>query len=486
MKYYKKLEKLMEKWSLLYGTSMILHWDSRTMMPKHSHLLRAEQISLLSTMQHEILASEEITELLNYIDTNMLNDWQKANIREICRLHTMATKVPVNLVNQLAQATIKCEKAWYTQANQTEQKSLEKSFAELISLTREMAYSLGDNLGISAYDALLEQHQPGLRDHSIKPIFNQIESFTTDLTSIRNNLKDEKNSWPKIPKDQQKKFAKQLMSEMEFDFTTGRFDESIHPFTGGIAGDIRIGSYFKPDNIILSISAIMHEVGHASYESRLPKQFSGQPVSDSRGMCIHEGIALLFEKQIGHSTEYLEYLSKKLTKQFGYFNHFNKENLLRYFNTIKRSGIRVSADDFTYPAHILIRYKIEKSLISGELSVKDLNNRWCELYNLYLGITPSIHEGPWQDIHWVIGYFGYFPCYLVGSVIASQLFNKAQEEIFIKDEINQGKFKKVQKWLNHKIYKKSSYFEFEDLIISSCGKPLNADDFINSLKKRLE
>nr|WP_275352994.1 hypothetical protein [Xenorhabdus bovienii] len=298
MKYYKKLEKLMEKWSSLYGASMILHWDKRTMMPIRSHLLRSEQISLLSTMQHEILASQEITELLNCIDITQLNDWQKANMREIYRLHTMATQLPENLVNRLTQATMKCEKVWHLQANQTNQQALEKSFEELIALTREMAYSFGDSLNISAYDALLEQHQPGLRDHFILPIFNQIESFTTNFTSIRSSLPKEKNNWPIIPKDQQQKFAKKLMSEMKFDFRTGRLDESVHPFTGGISGDIRVCSYFKPDNIILSISAIMHEMGHASYESRLPRQFRGQPVGDSRGMCIHEGIALLFEKKL--------------------------------------------------------------------------------------------------------------------------------------------------------------------------------------------
>ncbi|MBD2820732.1 carboxypeptidase M32 [Xenorhabdus sp. 42] len=484
MKYYKKLEILMNKWSSLYNANMMLHWDQRTMLPIRSHALRSEQISLLSTMQNEILASQEISELLSYIDIRILNDWQKSNIREIRRLHNMATKLPENLVNQLSKATMKCEKVWYIQANQTNPKSIEKYFHEVITLTREMAHSLGSSINISAYDALLEQHQPGLREHLITPILNQIESFSTSFASIRKILPEEKFTWPIISKDQQKKFARKLMSEMKFDFRKGRLDESHHPFTGGISGDIRVCSYFKPNNIILGISAIMHEMGHASYESRLPRKFRGQPVGDSRGMCIHEGIALLFEKQIGHSSEYLEYLSKKLKHKFGYPNHFNKENLLHYFNTIKRSGVRVSSDDFTYPAHIIIRYKIEKELISGDLSVKNLNDRWHDLYNLYLGITPSAHEGPWQDIHWAAGYFGYFPCYLIGNVIAAQLFNNAGKEFEIKSEINQGKFDEIQKWLTEKVYMKSSFYEFEDLITSSCGKTLNADDFIENLKER--
>ncbi|WP_338804314.1 carboxypeptidase M32 [Xenorhabdus griffiniae] len=485
MKYYRKLEKLMNKWSLLYGASMILQWDSRTMIPKRSHLLRSEQISLLSTMQYEILASDEIIELLNYIDNSILNDWQKANIREIFRLHNIAKKLPKNIINKLAKETAKCEKHWRVRTNQYDQEYLEKYFEEVVILTREMAFLLGDGLGLSAYDVLLEQQQPGLRDDLIVPIFNQIELFTKDFLSIRKNLVEEKDNWPVIPVNQQIKFIKELMSEMRFDFSTGRLDESTHPFTGGISGDIRICSYFKPDDIILSISAIMHEMGHASYESRLPKKLRGQPVSDSRGMCFHEGIALFFEKQIGHSKEYLEYLSEILEKEFGYLKYFNKDNLKNNFNKIKRSGIRVSADDFTYPAHIIIRYKIEKELISGNLSVKELNDRWRYLYNLYLGITPHSYEGPWQDIHWAIGLFGYFPCYLIGGVISAQLFNKAQKEILIKKEISQGKFNKIQKWLGEKIYSKGSYFDFEDLIISSCGQSLSANDFINNLVERL-
>jgi carboxypeptidase Taq len=485
MKYYKKLEKLINKWSLLYDSNMILQWDSRIMMPERSHLIRSEQISLLSTLQHEILASDEIVELINCIDMRILNDWQRANIREIYRLHTMATKVSQKLATRLVKETAKCEKYWHTRTDQFNQERLEKYFEEVLILTREVAFFLGNDLGLSTYDALLEQHQPGLRDNLINPIFNQIELFTNSLVPIRKKIPEEKIKWPIISKDQQIKFIKKLMTEMKFDFSTGRLDESTHPFTGGIPSDIRITSYFKPDNIMLSISAIMHEIGHASYESRLPKKFRGQPVGDSRGMCFHEAIALFFEKQIGHSEEYLKYLSENISKEFGYLNYFNKEKLKNSFNGIRKSGIRVSADDFSYPAHIIIRYKIEKELISGKLSVKNLNQRWHDLYDSHLGITPSLDQGPWQDIHWAIGLLGYFPCYLIGNIISAQLFNKAQDEILIKNEIYKGKFNKIQKWLDEKIYKKGSYLEFEDLITSSCGKSLCANDFINNLSKRL-
>ncbi|KOY60642.1 carboxypeptidase M32 [Photorhabdus heterorhabditis] len=483
---YQQLTDLMVKWSSLYGAYAILNWDKATMMPKGSHSLRAEQMSVLSTMQHEIIASQEIAELLDRIDITVLNDWQKANIREIHRLHIMAIATSPTLTSRLTRAAVKCEEAWYAQANEINQQSLEQNFEELLALTREMASSLGEKLGISSYDALLEQHQPGLRAESVDAIFSKIEPFTSRLVATIKDSPKQQTIWPRISKNQQKKFANTLMVNMEFDFNTGRLDESRHPFTGGLTGDIRVCSYFKPENILLSISALMHETGHASYEARLPKQHLGQPVSDSRGMCIHESLALLFERQVGHSNSYLGYLAKQLENNFGYADYFNKERLCEHFNTIHTNGIRVTADDFTYPAHILIRYKIENELLSGELSAKHLKGRWQELFELYFGISPSPHEGPWQDIHWAIGYFGYFPCYLMGAVISAQLFNNARKNPSIEMELSRGKFSSLLQWLDKKIYRQGCYHEFEDLVIASCGVKLSADDFIKNLERRLK
>ncbi|WP_445374345.1 carboxypeptidase M32 [Photorhabdus tasmaniensis] len=486
MNAYRQLTNLMTKWTSLYGTSAVLNWDKATMMPRGSHSLRAEQMSVLSTMQHEIISSQEVAELLAHTDNTVLNDWQKSNIREIHRLHIMATATSPALTGKLTLATVKCEEAWYMQANETNQQSLEQNFEELLALTREMASSLGEKLGISSYDALLEQHQPGLRAESVDAVFSKIEPFTSSLVTTIKGSPKQQNIWPRVSKSQQKKFAKALMVNMEFDFSTGRLDESHHPFTGGVTGDVRVCSYFKPENILLSISALMHETGHASYEARLPKQHFGQPVSDSRGMCIHESLALLFERQVGHSNAYLEYLAKQLESNFGHVDYFNKERLYEHFNTIHTDGIRVTADDFTYPAHILIRYKIEKELLSGELPVKKLKSRWQELFELYLGINPSPHEGPWQDIHWAVGYFGYFPCYLMGAVISAQLFNKVRKDHSIEMELSRGKFSSLLQWLDEKIYRQGCYHEFKELIVAACGIELNADDFIENLKRRLK
>ncbi|WP_229001729.1 hypothetical protein [Photorhabdus aegyptia] len=217
-----------------------------------------------------------------------------------------------------------------------------------------------------------------------------------------------------------------------------------------------------------------------------PKQHPGQPVSDSRGMCIYEGLALLFERQVGHSNAYLGYLATQLESKFGYVDYFNKERLCEYFNTIHTGGIRVTANDFTYPAHILIRYKIEKELLSGELPIKQLKGRWQELFEQYLGISPLPHEGPWQDIHWAVGYFGYLPCYLIGEIISAQLFNKARENPLIEMELSRGKFNRLIQWLDEKIYKQGCYYEFKELIIAACEVELNANDFIENLEKRLK
>ncbi len=83
---------------------------------------------------------------------------------------------------------------------------------------------------------------------------------------------------------------------------------------------------------------------------------------------------------------------------------------------VKPGFIRVDADEVSYPAHVILRYEIERALIDGEIEVDDIPSLWDEKMQHWLGLstTGNYRDGCMQDIHWTDGGFGYFPSYTLG------------------------------------------------------------------------
>ena len=50
---------------------------------------------------------------------------------------------------------------------------------------------------------------------------------------------------------------------------------------------------------------------------------------------------------------------------------------------------RVEADEATYNLHILLRFDLERPLISGDLQPADVPGVWNETFTKYFGITPG-------------------------------------------------------------------------------------------------
>ena len=223
----------------------------------------------------------------------------------------------------------------------------------------------------------------------------------------------------------QRQLAVEVMKAIGFPFDRGRLDESEHPFTGGVPGDIRITTRFSPTDPLTGLMGVLHETGHAMYDVGLPEAWRGQPVGRDRGMAMQESQSLLLEMLIGRNRPFLRYLKPLLDKAFGAAGgpasgpEWEVENLYRLLIRVRRSLIRVDADEVTYPVHIMLRYEIENEILKGELKIKDLPEAWNARMQDRLGVRPANDaEGCLQDVHWAVGSFGYFPSYAIGAVIA--------------------------------------------------------------------
>jgi carboxypeptidase Taq len=238
-----------------------------------------------------------------------------------------------------------------------------------------------------------------------------------------------------------------------------------------------------------ALFGVIHETGHARYEQNLPQQWAGLPVGEARSMGVHESQSLFFEMQLARSPEFTRLLAPLATKLLGREQDaaFSEANLYALNTRMKRDFIRVDADELTYPAHVILRYEIERALIEGYIEVDDIPGLWNEKMQAYLGLSTdgNYRNGCMQDIHWAGGSFGYFPSYTLGAIYAAQEFSAADRAIpQLREKIAAGQMNELFQWLNDNIWSKASLLSTDDLMIAATGEPLNARHFKAHLERR--
>jgi carboxypeptidase Taq len=277
------------------------------------------------------------------------------------------------------------------------------------------------------------------------------------------------------------------MKLLGFDFAAGRLDESMHPFTGGIPEDVRITTRYREDEFDQSLMGSIHETGHARYEQNLPREWLGQPIGVARSYGIHESQSLSFEMQLARSAAFVNLLSPMLTKSLGDGQAFTAANLLRLLTRVKPGFIRTQADEVTYPAHIILRYEIERALIEGVIEAEDIPALWDEKMQTLLGLDTrgNYRDGCMQDVHWTEGAFGYFPSYTLGAMYAAQWFAAMRRETPDLDaRIAAGDLTAVFDWLGRNIWSQASRWETPELVRRAAGEPLNPAYLRAHLEKR--
>jgi carboxypeptidase Taq len=479
---YQQLEQEFRRLHAFRSGASILRWDSAVMMPRGSSDLRGEQLAALETESHALLTSPRVSRLIARAEANIagLEDWQSANLREMRRERDHAIATPQNLVSRLAKATARAEVKWVEAKQKSDFAIFAPHLEEVVNLLRDKAGLLGKALNLDPYDALADEFSPGMTSAEIDAIFTTLGrrlpgliQEVIDLQARRPPLEITGRYTP----SKQRQLAVEVMKAIGFPFDRGRLDESEHPFTGGVPGDIRITTRFSATDPLSGLMGVLHETGHAMYDIGLPEAWRGQPVGRDRGMAMQESQSLLLEMLIGRNRPFLRYMKPLLDKVFGASGpEWEVENLYRLLIRVRRSLIRVDADEVTYPVHIMLRYELENEILKGELKVKDLPEAWNARIQDRLGVRPSNDaEGCLQDVHWAVGSFGYFPSYAMGAVIAGQLYESLRaERPELDDEIAAGQFTGLFDWLRTNVHGVAATVSMPELIRNATGKPLSA------------
>jgi len=487
---YRKLEKKFKRISNLSDALALLSWDSQTIMPSGASEVRAEQLATLSVLRHEEVTSNLISDLLAKIDSEVLTGWQRANVREIERVHKNATALSPEIIDAHSRARHNCETVWRTARRDNRFDLVVDPLGELLEITKEIAAVKADKFNMQPYDALLDEYEPGAKAENLDTIFNYLEPKLIQLLEsvLEQQKKTEYAVIPfQVTESKQKKLGLKLMAQQGFNFQKGRLDKSAHPFSGGIPDDVRITTRYDEQDWASSLMGVIHETGHALYEQGLPKKWRGQPVGDARGMVLHESQSLTLEMQACRSREFFEFLAPVIADEFDVSGkEWSASALHQKCLRITPNFIRVDADELTYPLHVILRYRLEQSLLSGDLSVKELPLAWNDMFMKSFGFRPTNdRDGCLQDIHWYDGAFGYFPTYTLGAMAAAQLFSAAVKvESKILSKLKQGDFSDLLVWLREHVHSWGSYYSTDEIMERATGSPLDPSFYISHLKSR--
>lgn len=488
MSAFKKLVEHSQKCSRFQHLSAICGWDAASMMPAGGNQARSEAMAELSVHIHGLMTQPQLADWIADAENENLNAEQKSSLREIKRQWQQANLLPEKLVQAKSLAGSKCEHAWRTQRGENDWVGFEKNWREVVELSREEAQIRADAAGLTPYDAMLDIYEPGTSSASLDALFSDVKTWLPGLI----DQVIEKQSTEQLiaptghyPTDKQKALGLEVMKLLKFDFEHGRLDESVHPFCGGVPSDVRITTRYDESEFVQSLMGIVHETGHARYEQGLPKALAGTPAGEARSMGIHESQSLFFEMQVGRSDAFIAHLARMAGNQFS-GPEFEQENFKKIYTRVKKDFIRVDADELTYPAHVILRYEIERDLINGDIKHTDVPELWNQKMQDYLGLSTqgNFTNGCMQDIHWTDGAFGYFPSYTLGAMYAAQFMAAMKQTVDVDQVIQSGDLTPIFSWLESNIWSKGSLLTTDELVKGATGETLNAKFFQDHLKAR--
>jgi carboxypeptidase Taq len=486
---YQRLKGRFARIAILGEAQAMLHWDASAVMPPGGAAARGEQLATLAGLSHELMIDPALAADLGEAEAS--GAWDVANLALMREAQRRATALPTDLVEAAARANAACETVWREARAASDFRRVAPYLAEVVKLQRETAAALSVATGLSPYDSLMQGFQRGIGTADVEPIFEAYEAFLRDALPRAEQRQTERPAAiePQGPfaVAAQQALCREMAQRAGLDFAHARLDESLHPFCGGTPSDVRITTRYEPGAFSQALLGVLHETGHALYERGLPPAHARQPVGEAAGMAAHESQSLIIEMQASRSDAFLGFLGPRLHAAFGGdAAAYAPENLARLWRRVARGFIRVEADELTYPAHVILRFRLERALISGDLAVADLPGAWNEGFARLLGLTPPDDaRGCLQDIHWYDGAFGYFPSYTLGAMAAAQLMRAARIAVPGLDEaLGRGDMAPLLGWLRMRVHGQGSRLGFQDLLREATGKPLDPADFAAHLAER--
>jgi len=491
-----KLEELKKRFAVvndLQRAAAVLGWDQQTYMPPRGASARAEQLATLQKLAHEHFIADENGALLNDLAASAAqlpyDSDDTSLIRVTKRDYDQAKRVPPALVEEMARVASLAFEAWHQARAESNFKLFQPHLEKNVALRIQLANYLGYTDRI--YDALLDQYEPQMTTAQVEAIFAPLKKEIVALVrkiAHKADAVDAAVLHREYAEQTQWDFGVQVIKRIGFDFERARQDKSAHPFTTSFAlDDVRITTRLSKNFLPSALFGTIHETGHALYDLGGRAELDRTPLAGGASLGAHESQSRLWENVVGRSRGFWQFWFPRLRETFpAQLADQTAESFYRAVNKIAPSFIRVEADEVTYGLHIMLRFEMENALVEGRLQVADVPEAWNAKMKEYLGIVPPDDaRGCLQDVHWSYGDLGYFATYLLGSMFAVQLYDKATRDVpAIPEQIARGEFGALLGWLRQNVHTHGRKFTLDELARRVTGEPLQSRSYVAYLKKK--
>lgn len=485
-----QLADFQSKMSAFNHAMSIIHYDAATVAPKGTAMNRAHTLSVLSEESYKLSTGEETVALLEYLDCHKteLSFAEARQVELLIKSIKDMQKIPMDEYVEYQKLLVEADDVWH-KAKETSNFSLFEPVLEKIFETnkRFASYIAPEK---NPYDYWLNEFEEGLSMEICDKFFSQVRSRLVPLIEKVRHTEQVSNDilHGDFNPSAQEKLAYYLMKVIGLDLDMVGLGTTEHPFTTSLGShfDERITTHYYPEDFSYSMFSVIHEGGHALYDTGSADELAYTVLDGGVSMGIHESQSRFYENILGRSKAFTSYVFPKVQECFPQLSEYNADDFYKAVNRVEPSLIRTEADEVTYCLHVMIRYEIEKRVMAGELKIHDLPSEWNRLYKEYLGVdVPNDKMGVLQDSHWSGGAIGYFPSYALGSAYGAQFLRKMKESVDVDNDISEGKFDSINKWNRENIWKHGCLYKPNELLKRVLGEEFNPEIYLDYLEEKV-
>lgn len=492
--YIKIYESYRKKLKAYNYFGWLMSWDQETEAPDLSIEYRTKQFEVMAEEMYKIESAPEYLDAIDqlYAHLDELTDPDlKTEIKRMYKQIRVIKLVPKDELIAHQVLVSQASHIWAKAKNENNFEMFRPTLEKIITYDQKLVKYL-ETPELKGYDILLDEFEEGFTMKEYDLFFNTLKEelvpFVKEVTS-RKVKYSRKLTHGVFPREQQIKFSQYLIDVFAYDRKRGLLKESAHPFTSGVSStDTRITTHYYEKNVASSIFSTIHEMGHAIYELQNDPKYDDTFLHGGTSLGIHESQSRMYENMLGRSLSFWKVHYPKLVELFPkQLKGVTVEEFHQYINRAERSLIRTEADELTYALHVMVRYELEKGLISGKIKVKDLPKKWNKLMGEYVGIRPKTDkEGVLQDVHWSGGMLGYFPTYALGSAYAAQIYQAMNKELNIEEALENNNIKAINAWLKDKVHTFASSKSPKEILMIATNEPFNPMYYVNYLKNKFK
>lgn len=497
---YDDFVKRMQTFTDLSGLGGIAGWDMQTHMPPKGAAVRGERLATLTRIAHGMLVDKATGDLIDgaedYVRSQGEESVEFAQWRTFKRIYDKAVVIPTDLAAEVNLARSTGQVAWREARKNNDYESFKPYLQKNIDLLRQSVDHYRELFPDAEedYDILLDDFEQGMKTSEVAAVFDTFKEGAKPLVEkIAASQGDGRDAatFKHFPVDQQEKLVREVVTAVGFNEDSWNLTTTVHPFASAMSiNDVRITTKYEEDFFNPSFFGTLHEFGHGLYEHQINEDFDRTVLARGVSMSWHESQSRMWENLVGRGLPFWKWATPVVKKHFPeQFDGMSPEEIHRAVNVMGPSLIRIEADELTYNFHIIVRFELERDLITGRLSLDDLPEAWNSKYKEYLGVdVPNDSDGVLQDTHWAGGMMGYFPTYALGNVLGAMLWQRIIRDMpNLESEFEKGEFGSLRDWSRENLHQYGSQYQPKDLMEKVLGtRELDAQPLLDYLSTKVE